>query len=194
MKATQRTCAVCDAEFMGRGRHCSARCAAIGRWGNRSLDDKFWKCIIKDGPLPAHRPELGPCWIWIGSTLKDGRGTLSVDGKSVLAARFSFKLHNGKIDEDLNVCHHCDNPNCPNPSHLFQGTQRDNLQDAKQKGRVHLGEKRFGAKLRDADIVEIRRLYSSGEYLQKEIGGLFGVSEYYISAVVRRDKWAHLDG
>jgi hypothetical protein len=52
------------------------------------------------------------------------------------SSRKSWAFHNGAIPNNLNVCHHCDNPICINPKHLFIGTQQDNLLDAKKKGRL----------------------------------------------------------
>ena len=27
---------------------------------------RFYENVNKDGPVPAHRPDLGPCWVWTG--------------------------------------------------------------------------------------------------------------------------------
>lgn len=75
------------------------------------------------------------CWNWKAATNKGGHGMFSFSGKTLGAHRFSYELHKGSIN-GLYVCHHCDNPRCVNPEHLFLGTALDNFRDAQQKGRI----------------------------------------------------------
>jgi hypothetical protein len=105
-----------------------------------TTEERFWSKVDKDGPVPAHQPELGPCWVWRGSVHgKTGYGQLTVGGKYFSSHRFSLSLtiDAGVIPAGLNVCHHCDNKRCVNPGHLFIGTHKQNMQDMVAKGRGH---------------------------------------------------------
>lgn len=53
------------------------------------------------------------------------------------AHRISIQLSGREIPPGSVACHHCDNPPCVNPLHLFVGTMKDNQQDASRKGRSY---------------------------------------------------------
>ncbi len=75
------------------------------------------------------------CWGWLAGKDKDGYGKIKVSGKTVQAHRLSWNIHNGSVPEGVHVLHHCDNPSCVNPDHLFLGTHLDNMHDRDAKGR-----------------------------------------------------------
>ena len=76
------------------------------------------------------------CWLWTGKPNQNGYGRLRINKKTVLAHRLAYELWVGTIPLDKpNVLHHCDNPPCVNPEHLFVGTQADNIKDMVAKGR-----------------------------------------------------------
>lgn len=78
----------------------------------------------------------GECWEWTASTDPRGYGRVWDGARSALAHRVIFQLvHRITVGPDVVICHHCDNPSCVRPSHLFAGTQQDNLNDMKAKGR-----------------------------------------------------------
>lgn len=89
--------------------------------------DRFWKNVKR----------TSYCWEWIGSKDKDGYGRFSRSHNiSVRAHRFSYELHKQPSMGFL-ILHHCDNPSCVNPDHLYAGNFQDNADDKSKRKRIH---------------------------------------------------------
>ena len=84
---------------------------------------RFWRNVKK----------TKKCWLWKGYKVT-GYGCLYPRKKGMLAHRFSYELHFGKIPKGMLVLHQCDNPPCVNPEHLKAGTYSQNLQEAYDRG------------------------------------------------------------
>lgn len=153
----------------GRIPHATRHTDGETSMGNRyiSAEDRFAAhTVTKNGPLGT------PCLIWTGRKDKDGYGIFMVNAIRMRVHRWAYEHHNGIIDNDLLVCHRCDNPSCCNYIHLFLGTNADNIRDASRKGRmcsgnrhwqrlhpekVRRGEHNVMAKLTTLDAISIRR-------------------------------------
>lgn len=147
-----------------------------GRYSAQDFD-RFWSKVRPSGP--------GQCWLWTASKMdRMGHGQFTVrrDGKQshLYAHRVAWELTHGPIPAGQCVCHHCDVPECCNPDHLFLGTQADNLNDARAKGRLVDG---LGArKLSDAayrDILSTPQTRGSGVALARK----YGVTKVTISRI-----------
>lgn len=150
---------------------------------------RFWKKVEKGGPCE--------CWNWNACKNELGYGNLNLFGKSLLAHRVAFAISKGAFRSSLKVCHSCDNPSCCNPSHLWLGTDADNVADRDAKGRLVKGKTFHGgshvnAKLTDEQVSEIRALYAFGEWLHRELGEKYGVSRGTIQRIVTGARWKHL--
>lgn len=195
--STTSICESCGKEYrpwQGRKpKFCSIQCR-----GTFVPERRFWPLVDKNGPVPTHCPELGPCWLWCGSRPGGRYGHVFAWGKARGAHRVAYCLEHAMplADiSDLSVCHRCDNEGCVNPSHLFLGTHQDNMRDMAIKGRQtpkdQRGELNEVAKLRERDIPAIRAAYAKGATCT-QLGGRYGVHRRTISDVVRRKTWAHV--
>ena len=131
----------------------------------------------------------GKCWCWTGATQRYGYGAITNGNKLQTATRYAYHLLVGKIPKGLFVLHHCDNPPCVRPSHLFLGTQKDNIDDAKSKGRIPVGENRSSSKLTENEVREIRRRYAAGNVSIYLLGQRFGCTGKNIWLIVTRKTW-----
>lgn len=96
-----------------------------------SLSDRFWSKVDNAG-------DLGRCWNWKTGLDGKGYGRFSIDGREYRAHRLVYSWFVDDAIDGWHVCHHCDNPRCVNPLHLFKGTHSDNMQDMWNKGRAPL--------------------------------------------------------
>lgn len=88
---------------------------------------RFWDKVDIKGPEE--------CWIWKASVKSNRYGQFRFNKKNTGAHRVAYILTHGEFDNNLDVCHTCDNPPCVNPNHLWLGTTRDNILDMTKKGR-----------------------------------------------------------
>lgn len=166
---------------------------AFSRWRKIkqiSLADRFWPHV----QIRSH----DKCWPFTGKdTIRDGYGVVTLSAKPRvrwLAHRLAWFVTNGPIPDGLLICHHCDNPPCCNPRHLFVGTSKDNTRDCINKGRAKhpKGEWCHSTVLTEAKVLKIRAIYKLGGISRTDVGKLFGVSKGAIQKIVTRRSWTHI--
>jgi hypothetical protein len=116
--------------------------------------ERFWSRVDKRG--------FDDCWHWTGRLSEHGYGSFDDPKKPKKAHRIAWELTYGPIPDSLCVLHSCDNPACCNPSHLWLGTQLENIADMWTKGRgsppPHNDEK-----ITPDEVCEIRNRRMHGE-------------------------------
>jgi len=130
------------------------------------------------------------CWEYTGGINNKGYGRIKDDFKNLLAHRVSYEVFIGEIQDDLCVCHKCDNRKCINPSHLFLGTKADNNRDMyeKDRGADHSGENNGRAKLSAEDVKRIIELREQG-LTYKQISKQYPVNVPTIGKVCTGKLW-----
>ncbi len=150
------------------------------------------------------------CWLWQGGLDNQRRGRIWIDGKLTLAHRAVWQELNGPIPEGKLLCHHCDNPQCVHPEHLYVGTVKTNGADMSRRKRTHfhrdpervramakkvgdsnnwaIGEKNPKAKLTERDVLNIRRDPRQTKYVAQD----YGVNRTTIQRIRSGKSWAAL--
>lgn len=163
----------------------------------QTIEERFWAKINKNGPVPPHLPELGPCWMWTGSVFekRGGYGQFAVKhGVVVRAHRFSWELHFGPIPEGVWILHRCDVRRCCRPDHLFSGNGQSNSDDMKSKGRERkaIGVEN-GKSFLDEDTIRLIRHEHEHGLGYKRLSFRFGISPSHAREIVKRHIWNHVN-
>lgn len=171
-------------------------------WGNYSDADieRFWNKVLKKD---------NGCWEWVASKSSSGYGQFCINGKLVTAHRWIYGVLFHPIENNIQVCHSCDNPSCVNPSHLWEGTKSDNMRDCSAKRRniiqkhperSHLkgdrfkrvcGEKQGNSKLTAEQVKKIINMKRIGS-TSAELSRMFGVSDAHIRKIYLGKAWKHI--
>lgn len=135
------------------------------------------------------------CIEWIAGKNPAGYGVMGTWPKTTLAHRGAWIVANGVIENGLHVCHHCDNPACVNPEHLFLGTPADNCADKIRKGRMRWGNNpKRGADAPQAKLTEEQAkeiIFASGS--GTEIAKRYGISQQSVCDIKNGRRWKHLE-
>ena len=132
------------------------------------------------------------CLEWTGKPDRNGYGRLGFDGRELYAHRTAFELYSQvKIPRGMQIRHKCDNRRCVNPAHLELGTKQDNMTDMMSRQRQSKGETHNTAKLKEGDVLRVRRLLEEG-IAQRVIAEEYGVSPSLISLISQGKIWRHL--
>ena len=184
---------------MWLGQRCANTLSLTNQWSwlmSKSLGERFWEKVNCAGPTQPHMSTC--CWEWTACRNQDGYGRINLGahhGRRLESAhRLSLSFVLGHMPNY--VMHRCDNPACVRPSHLKEGTHKENVQESYDKGRqprrhAYRGANVYNARFTENDILEIRKRYEKGE-TQKAIGESYGVSQSHIGFIVRRKMWAHV--
>ncbi|MEU1327178.1 HNH endonuclease signature motif containing protein [Streptomyces microflavus] len=189
----------CDAPFVARGmcrKHYMAWHRATPREARKpapgfsrlTVAERFNSKVAQGAP--------DECWPFTGSQHGFGHGQffISKDRGLVPAHAFALELATGEpCPAGMETCHHCDNPPCCNPAHLYFGTRQQNVDDMWRRGRAKRGSRHSNAQLTEEAVVLIRQRYKAGEFA-KTLAAEFNVREAAVTAVVLGKTWKHVGG
>jgi hypothetical protein len=149
----------------------------------RPLADRFWEKVDK----------AGGCWLWTAAKGSNGYGNfVAYKGEAPTGAhRMSWELTFGEIPDGGFVLHRCDNRLCVRPSHLFLGTQADNLRDMHAKGRWRYmprdqrGERNPNSVASDAKVAMMLADIARGQSI-RSVAREYGVKYHTLWAITKR--------
>ena len=197
----------CGNEIYLKG-HCNKHYTRLRRHGdpnitkfkndiNLTIEQRILKNIKKVEcfnleSLKIHNEKDLICWEWQKGLTSHGYGKIKINKKNTSTHRISYQQFIGKIPKGKHILHKCDNPPCCNPKHLSSGTSEDNVKDKVMKDRQAKGEKNGGAKLTKKQVIEIIKLYKTGNYTQIKLARLFKIANTTTCEILNNKTWTHV--
>ena len=192
-------------------RHASKRCAACGQpfgkstqlssrqWVARKFCSKHCFGVAESAANAAKRGDLEDrfnrlfeksdgCWEWQGTLDGYGYGVIDHARKRYRAHVLALQYDGRPVERGQVACHHCDNPRCVRPDHLYPGTPADNARDASVRQRLAIGEKHPSAKLSEDQVRAIRKCGLT----PTEAGRKFGISRPTARRIMDGLAWRHV--
>lgn len=123
------------------------------------------------------------CWEWKAAKTRQGYGQFGYRGQMRGAHRVAYELYISLIPYGMQVLHICDNPSCVNPEHLRLGTNADNVEDRKLKGRSArlVGTDHHNSAFTKETLEELKKQYATGLYTHRELARIFKVGKTTVS-------------
>lgn len=146
---------------------------------------RFWSKVAQ--------PNENGCRLWLAAKMPDGAGQFSTVDTNI-AYRVSWRLTYGPIPVDKQINHRCDIRPCIEPTHLWLGTQAENLADMAAKGRRRGipgigGEDNVTAKINWQIVREIRILRERDGVALYKLAARFGISKSQVHNIVTYKQW-----
>lgn len=140
---------------------------------------------LMQGEAPNH------CIEWPFARSAEGYGRIRYGGRCTHAHRVVCTVVHGEpASENLQAAHSCGNSSCVNPKHLNWKTPQENANDKSSHGTVLAGASQSCSKLDEAQVRDMRSL--EGRASQRELARRYGVSRKTVWAILRRQKWDHV--
>lgn len=130
------------------------------------------------------------CHEWQASISRRGYGQFALNSTTQVSHRVAWLLSYGQIPKGIYVLHHCGNPKCVNPAHLFLGTQRDNMNEAISKNIYFRSS--GNAKITEKQVIRVKGMLQDGIYSVATIAKRFDVSWHAIYDIKHNRTWKHL--
>lgn len=144
---------------------------------------KYRQAKSAEDYLNQRLDKSGVCWTWLAGVDKNGYGQCqsakhAKELKVTRSHQLAFVVWNGKIPKGKIICHHCDNPTCCNPNHLYAGTWKNNVEDCIARGRYKNGAKK---KFDHEKIVSLH-----GKYTCEKVAEQFNCSFSLVCQIWRK--------